>query len=162
MNKIETTILKNLLHDEDFMRKTLPFLKEDYFVDNAEKMVFKNIASFVEKYNKAPTVEALEISIQNSLVNETVFKDTVDVVSSIKIKEQINLDWLLHETEKFCKDKAVYNAILKSISILDGNDKQYNKEAIPNLLQDALSVCFDNSVGLVSLVCHSDCLIDLF
>ena len=147
MNKIETTILRNLLSDEEYMRKVIPFIKEDYFVDAAEKSVFKLTKEFVENYNKPPTVEALEVILQDNAVNESLFKETLAVIQSLSRVVEVNKEWLLDETEKFCKDKAIYNAILSSIGILDGKDKQHNKEAIPSLLQEALGVCFDASVG---------------
>ena len=147
MNKIETTILRNLVHDEDYMRKVIPFLKDEYFLDNSEKVVFKLISEFVKKYNKSPNLEALEISLQDSNLAENQYKDSVDVIKLISSEDKTNKEWLLDETEKFCKDKAIYNAILKSIGIIDGKDKQYNKEGIPSLLQEALGVCFDHSVG---------------
>ena len=147
MNKIETTILRNLVHDEDYMRKVIPFLKDDYFLDNSERAVFKLIVEFVKKYNKSPNLEALEISLQDSNLAENQFKDSVEVIKSIALEDKTNKEWLLDETERFCKDKAIYNAILTSIGIIDGKDKQYNKEGIPSLLQEALGVCFDHSVG---------------
>lgn len=147
MNKIETTILRSLVHDEDYMRKVIPFIKEEYFLDNSEKIVFKLISEFVKKYNKSPNLEALEISLQDSNLVEGQFKDSLEVIKTIAPDEHTNKEWLLDETERFCKDKAIYNAILKSIGIIDGKDKQYNKEGIPSLLQEALGVCFDHSVG---------------
>lgn len=147
MIRIETLILSNLIHNEQFTRKALPFLKEDYFTDNTDKLLFKQIDSYVKKYNNNPSIEALEISLQNTNLVEGQFKDCVELTKSLVDKHSVNDDWLVTETEKFCKDKAVYNAILKSISILDGKDKQLSKEGIPSLLQEALGVCFDSSVG---------------
>lgn len=147
MNRIETTVLKNLIHNEDFTRKVIPFLKSEYFTENADKVVFELIDTFVKKFNKNPNIEALEVSLQNSNIIESQFKDVVSLLKSLSSYESTNQDWLLAETEKFCKDKAVYNAIVTSIGILDGNDKKHGKDAIPSLLQDALGVCFDDSVG---------------
>ena len=147
MIRIETLILSNLIHNEPFTRKVLPFLKDDYFTENSDKIVFRQIDEFVKKYNNSPSIEALEISLQNSNLVEGQFKDCVELTKSLVEKHDTNEEWLVVETEKFCKDKAVYNAILKSISILDGKDKQLSKEGIPSLLQEALGVCFDSSVG---------------
>jgi len=129
------------------MRKVLPFVKPDYFTDENERVVYKLISEFVVKYNKPPTTEALGITLQNSNLPEGTFKDTSDLVKELEVFEQPNQDWLLDETEKFCKDKAVYNAILQSIGIMEGRDKNFSKDGIPSLLQEALGVCFDSSVG---------------
>jgi archaellum biogenesis ATPase FlaH len=129
------------------MRKVLPFIKADYFTDNTDRSVFNLITEFVEKYNKPPTIEALEISLQNSNVNEIQYKESIDLIKGLGIREVPDEQWLLDETEKFCKDKAVYNAILQSIGILEGKDKVHTKDGIPSLLQEALGVCFDSSVG---------------
>lgn len=147
MNRLEQTILKNLVHNEEYMRKVLPFLVADYFTDSADKTVYNLITDFVGKYNKPPTTEALEISLQNSTLNEDQFKESHELIKSLDQWEVPEQKWLLDETEKFCKDKAVYNAILQSIGILDGRDKQHSKDGIPALLQEALGVCFDSSVG---------------
>lgn len=147
LSRVETTILKNLVHNESYLRKVVPFLKEEYFTDTSDKTVFKLISEFISKYNKPPTIEALEIALQNSNTPETIFKEAFDVLKGLKEYEQPEEKWLVDETEKFCKDKAVYNAILTSISILDDKDKKYTKDSIPSLLQEALGVCFDSSVG---------------
>ena len=129
------------------MRKVMPFLKKDYFTDENEKVVFNLVSTFIEKYNKPPTIEAMLITLQNSNLAEGVFKDANETIKVLEITEKSTPEWLLDETEKFCKDKAVYNAILQSIGIMEGRDKVITKDGIPALLQDALSVCFDNSVG---------------
>jgi len=135
------------VHDDEYMRKVLPFLKEEYFTDSTDKVVFDLIQGFISKYNTIPTIEALEITLQNSKVNEAQYSDVVEILDELKIAEKSNKEWLIEETEKFCKDKAVYNAILRSISILDDKDKTHGKDSIPDLLQQALGVCFDTSVG---------------
>ncbi len=129
------------------MRKVMPFLKKDYFTDENEKVVFNLVSTFIEKYNKPPTIEAMLITLQNSNLAEGVFKDANETIKVLEVTEKSTPEWLLDETEKFCKDKAVYNAILQSIGIMEGRDKVITKDGIPALLQDALSVCFDNSVG---------------
>lgn len=144
---IEITILRNLIHNEEFVRKVLPFLKEEYFSQSEQKFVFAFVNDFVKKYNKPATIEALEVSLQNSSLNEGQFSDVSSFLKVLSTKEQTNNDWLVDETEKFCKDKAVYNAIVNSIQILDGRDKHHSKDGIPSLLQEALGVCFDASVG---------------
>ncbi len=147
MSRLETTILRNLIHNEDYMRKVMPFLKKEYFTDENEKVVFNLVSTFIDKYNKPPTIEAMLITLQNSNLAEGVFKDANDTIKVLELTEKSTPEWLLDETEKFCKDKAVYNAILQSIGIMEGRDKVITKDGIPALLQDALSVCFDNSVG---------------
>ena len=147
MNRLEITILKNLVSNEPYMRKVLPFVKGEYFTENTDKEVFNLIQDFILKYNKIPTIEALEISLQNSNFNEVQFKEASELIKQLISKEISDEKWLLDETEKFCKDKAVYNAILQSIGILEGKDKQHSKDGIPSLLQEALGVCFDTSVG---------------
>jgi len=129
------------------MRKVLPFIKSEYFTDESERTVYKIISEFVVKYNKPPTTEALGITLQNSNLPEGTFKETSELVKELDVFEKPNQDWLLDETEKFCKDKAVYNAILQSIGIMEGRDKNFSKDGIPSLLQEALGVCFDSSVG---------------
>ena len=147
MSRLETTILRNLIHNEEYMRKVMPFLKKDYFTDENEKVVFNLVSTFIEKYNKPPTIEAMLITLQNSNLAEGVFKDANETIKVLEVTEKSTPEWLLDETEKFCKDRAVYNAILQSIGIMEGRDKVITKDGIPALLQDALSVCFDNSVG---------------
>lgn len=127
------------------MRQVSPFLKEEYF-NGTDLVIYKTIKEFIEKFNNIPTKEALSISIQNSNLNEEAFKDASLLLNELE-KSDSNKDWLLEVTEKFCKDKAVYNAILKSIEIIDGRDKKHNTEALPSILQEALAVNFDNSVG---------------
>ena len=146
-NRLEITILRNLVHNESYMRKVLPFVKSEYFTDESERTIYKVISDFVVKYNKPPTTEALGITLQNSNLPEGTFKETSELVKELEVFEQPNQDWLLDETEKFCKDKAVYNAILQSIGIMEGRDKNFTKDGIPSLLQEALGVCFDSSVG---------------
>jgi len=145
--RLEKIILQNLIHDDNYMRKVIPFLKADYFLDNVDKLVFNHTSDFITKYNALPTKDALVISIQNDKrVGEDEYKNVLDFIDSLA-QDTSNSEWLITETEKFCKDKAVYNAILKSISIIDGKDKEHNQDGIPSILQEALGVCFDNNVG---------------
>jgi len=145
--KIEKVILQNLANDDVFMRKVIPFLKRDYFIDNNEKIVYDKIKNFIDEYNVIPTKDALVIAAQNDKsLNEDQYKEVVELIHDLEPTDH-NKDWLYKETEKFCKDKAIYNAILQSISIIDGRDKARSEDGIPQLLQDALGVCFDNNVG---------------
>jgi replicative DNA helicase len=145
--KIETVILQNLANDDDYMRKVIPFLKRDYFIDNNEKIIYDQIKNFIDQYNAVPNKDALVIAVQNDKsLTEDQYKEIVDIVNVLDPTEH-NRDWLYKETEKFCKDKAIYNAILSSIAIIDGRDKAKSEDGIPALLQDALGVCFDNNVG---------------
>jgi len=145
--RLEIAILKNLIHREEYMRKVLPFVKAEYFLEESEKVVFQHTQQFISKYNKPPTLEALSISLENTSLPEGLFQDVVQLVSKLEPTENSDLQWLTDETEKFCKDKAVYNAIIRSIGIMEGRDKQVTKDGIPSLLQEALGVCFDRSVG---------------
>lgn len=145
--KLETMILSNLLKDEGYLRKVIPFIKDEYFVDWNERKVFQHIRKFVDEYNASPSVEALSILFQSDkTLTEEEFSQMSEVVSSLHHEEN-NKEWLINETEKFCKDKAVYNAIVQSIQIIDGKDKKLTSEAIPEILKDALAISFDNSVG---------------
>lgn len=146
--KLETLILNNLLKDETYLRKVLPFIRDEYFIDWSERKVFHTIQKFVEEYNAPPTSEALVITFQNDkTLTEDEYEKVTEVLDQLTLEKEKNKDWLLDETEKFCKDKAVYNAILQSIQIIDGKDKKFTSEAIPDILKDALGVSFDNSVG---------------
>lgn len=148
--KLEQTILKNLVYNEEYLRKVLPFLKEEYFSDRAEKTLYHEIASFVQAYNNTPTVDALELAVQErrNLTAEEV-EQCGEYLKEIKnsTPEKSEIQWLVDKTEKFCQEKAIYNAVLGSISILDGKDKTHDKGQIPKILSDALAVSFDNSVG---------------
>jgi len=145
--KIECVILQNLLSNEDYMRKVIPFLKRDYFLDTNEKIIFDKIKSFIDSYNSLPSKDALTIACQNDRsLNEDQFQEVFDLIQTLDPTDH-NKDWLYKETEKFCKDKAVYNAILSSVAILDGRDKSKSEDGIPSMLQEALGVCFDNNVG---------------
>ena len=147
--RIETTILGNLLINEEYTRKVLPFLKNDYFTSNAEKTIHETIGDFVTKYNALPTKEALSIELQEVKINEEEFKETMELLDDISkdTEEYADLGWLLDSTEKFCQDKAIYNAVVESISILDSQKSNQDKGVIPEILSDALSVSFDPHVG---------------
>lgn len=144
---IENTILSNLMYNDEYMRKVFPFLKQEYFSEVNTKIVYKHISDFINTYNTLPSREALQIAFHNDKdIPEDTFSEVMAIVDSF-VKEETNIDWVVNETEKYCKDRAVYNAIVTSISILDGRDKIHSKDGIPTLLQEALGVCFDTSVG---------------
>jgi replicative DNA helicase len=148
MKKLEATILRNLFYNEEFTRKVLPFIKEEYFTDKVDKIVFKQIESFVNKYNNLPTYESVVIDLTESkIINETDLKSSIDLLDNLKTDkdETIEFKWLTEQTEKFCQDRAIYNAIMESVQILD-NNKRANGE-IPQLLSDALGVTFDTNIG---------------
>jgi replicative DNA helicase len=129
------------------MRKVIPFLKRDYFIENNEKIIYDKIKGFIDDYNAIPSKDALVIAVQNDKsLNEDQYKEVVEYIHDLDPTEH-NKEWLYKETEKFCKDKAIYNAILSSIAIIDGRDSSKSEDGIPQLLQDALGVCFDNNVG---------------
>ena len=145
--RIETTILNNLFYEEDYARKVLPFLKEDYFPLRTEKVLFAEIYKFVQKYNNLPTKEAIIIELsQRKDVNEDEHNTLKEIVNSIS-KLDSDPQWLLDTTEKFCKDRAVHNAILSGIKILDKKDSKRTPESIPGILADALAVSFDQHIG---------------
>jgi replicative DNA helicase len=147
---LEQTILKNLIYNDEYLRKVIPFLKSEYFNDKVERTIYDEIASFTTTYNNSPTVEALGLAIneRRNLTNEEVERAGT-YLQEIKDSppETTQIQWLIDKSEKFCQEKAIYNAVLGSISILDGKDKTHDKGAIPKILSDALAVSFDNSVG---------------
>ena len=148
--KLEQTILKNLIYNEEYLRKVLPFLKSEYFTDRSDKTLYDEIVSFTETYNSTPTVEALVLAVKErrNLSDEEVEKCESYLQEIEKTKgEESKVQWLVDKTEQFCQEKAIYNAVLGSISILDGKDKTNDKGAIPKILSDALAISFDNSVG---------------
>ena len=148
--KLETTILKHLIYSEDYLRKVLPFLKEEYFSDRTEKAIYNEITSFTNSYNVPPSIEALGLAIKDlrNITDAEVEKCEEYLQEIEKTKsEQSQIQWLVDKTEKFCQEKAIYNAVLGSISILDGKDKTHDKGQIPKILSDALGVTFDTSVG---------------
>ena len=145
---IEDTILSSLIHNEEYARKVVPFLKDEYFNDNDKLVLFQEIRKYIDDYNGLPTKEALRISIdEREDLNEERYKNISESINDMGYDNDTELDWLLDKTEKFCQDKAVYNAVRKSILVLDGKDKQYDKGAIPQLLSDALGVAFDTNIG---------------
>ena len=145
--RIEESILRNLIYNETYYRKVVPFIKADYFQEYHEKIVFEEIADFAAKYDKVPTKEVLTINLQNrgDLTEET-FKDSVQGINSLS-DDWVDYDWLLDATEKWCQDRAIYLALMQSIKIADGGETKFTKGAIPSILQDALAVSFDEHIG---------------
>lgn len=150
MNRLEQSILKNLVYNEEFTRRVLPFIQPEYFNDNAEKLVFNEVKEFIEKYKSLPTHEALVINFteSKSLTEEQV-RGSIELLNQLHVNKDVpsELQWLTEQTEKFCQDKAIYNAIMEAVSILDDKKSVKGKGEIPKLLSDALGVSFDNNVG---------------
>ena len=148
MERIEKTILKNLLYNEEFTRRVFPFLDPKYFLNSIDKIVFQQIYEFIDLYKNRPTKEALIIDLSNhKKITETEFQSATDLINELKEEEKPNDEWLVAETEKFCQEKAIYNAVMNSIQIIDGKDKRLTKDSIPEILSDALGVSFDTHVG---------------
>jgi len=138
--------LRNLLNNEQYTRKVIPFLKKDYF-EGIHRSVFDQIVAFVGKYNKLPNAEALTIEMQDANITDEQFADASVVITEIAKSDETNLEWLMEHTEKWCQDRAIYLAIMESINIIDGRHDTLSKNALPDLLQKAISVTFDTNVG---------------
>jgi replicative DNA helicase len=150
MKRLETTILKNLIFNEDYARKILPFIKTEYFSDATEKNVFEEINNHIHQFKHLPTYESLIINFTESRKHtEEHVSNAIELIREINADkdEPTDVEWLIKHTEKFCQDKAIYNAIMKSVKILDDKENKDDKGMIPKLLSDALGVSFDNSVG---------------
>jgi len=147
MERIETTILRNLVYNEEYSRKVIPFIEPDYFEQRSEKVIFEEITQFIVKYGAAITTEALRIELENRTdLSETEVKESREITSSFD-DSPVDHQWLLDTTEKWCRDRAIYLALMESIHIADGNDEKKNRDAIPSILSDALAVSFDNHIG---------------
>ena len=150
MNRLEQTIIKNLIYNEEYVRKVLPFIRPDYFSDNTEKIVFKEIFEFINQYKNPPTHEALVINFtEKKTLTEPQVQEAIELLNKVHSDkdEPTETQWLIEQTEKFCQDKAIYNAIMESVSILDSKSEKRTKGEIPQLLSDALGVSFDNNIG---------------
>ena len=159
--RTEHLILRNLLHDEDYARRTLPYLKSEYFQDITEKVIYEELNKFIGNFNALPSSEALTIEVDNrSNLNDNQFAEIAKYIATLSDNEQDDKDWLVQTTEKFCQEKAIYNAIMESISIIDG-DTHKDKGSIPELLSDALAVSFDPNVGH-DLLDNSDARFDFY
>jgi replicative DNA helicase len=147
MEKVEFLILRNLLHNEEYARKVIPFLKPDYFEDTSQKIIFEEISKFIDEYNKLATKEILCIEVENRKdINDSSFKEVVEIIQNLDDVSS-EFEWIIDTTEKWCRDRAIYLALMESIYIADGNDEERNRDAIPSILSDALAVSFDNHVG---------------
>jgi replicative DNA helicase len=147
MERIETTILRNLIFNEDYSRKVIPFIKSEYFEQRSEMIIFEEITQFIIKYGSAITIEALNIETENRTdLNEEEVKEVREINNSF-VDSVVDSQWLVDSTEKWCRDRAIYLALMESIHIADGNDEKKNRDAIPTILSDALAVSFDNHIG---------------
>jgi len=147
MERIETTILRNLVFNEDYSRKVIPFIQPTYFDKVTEKVIFEEVVQFIVKYGSAITLEALGIELENRTdLTETEVKEIREISNSLN-DAPVDQQWLLDTTEKWCRDRAIYLALMESIHIADGNDEKKTRDAIPNILSDALAVSFDNNIG---------------
>jgi len=147
--RIETAIIKHLIYDENYTRKVLPFLKDEYFTDRNERIIFGEVKEFIEKYNTNPTYESLVIQLNNRNIAQEEYNNSISILDEIhSSKDELSkLDWLIDKSEEFCKNQAIYNGLLESIAIADGKDKNKDKGSIPQILSDALSVGFDTNIG---------------
>ena len=150
MNRLEKSILKNLIYNDEYARKVLPFIQTEYFSDNNERTIYSEIKEFVEKYKNLPTYEALVINFTESKkLTEEQVRGSIEILNDIKANKDdpTDIQWLTEHTEKFCQDKALYNAIMESVTILDDKFGTKAKGEIPKILSDALGVSFDRNVG---------------
>jgi replicative DNA helicase len=147
MDRVEFLVLKNLLHNEEYLRKVIPFIKSEYFQDFNQKVLYEEIHSFVSQYNEMPTKEVLNIEVEKRKdINETSFKEISHLIKHLD-SEPAEIEWLMNTTEKWCRDRAIYLALMESIQIADGGNEKKTPDAIPSILSDALAVSFDNHVG---------------
>ena len=147
MERIETTILRNLVFNEEYSRKVIPFIQPDYFDQRTEKIIFEEITQFIVNYGAAITVEALAIEMENRTdLSETEVKESREITAGLT-DDPVDDQWLLDTTEKWCRDRAIYLALMESIGIADGDSKDKGRDAIPSILSDALAVSFDNHIG---------------
>ena len=147
MDKVEILILRNLLYNEEYLRKVVPFIKADYFEDPQQKIVFEEVLNFVSEYNQPATKEVLCIEVEKRQdINDTTFQEITKLISYLE-DVPTDFDWLVDTTEKWCRDRAIYLALMESIALADGKDKEKDRDAIPSILSDALAVSFDTHIG---------------
>ena len=147
MEKVEFLILRNLLYNEEYVRKVIPFIKAEYFEDYSQKVVFEETLKFVEEYNQPVTKEVLCIETEKRQdINDSSFKEITDLIGSLE-ESPSEFNWLVDTTEKWCRDRAIYLALMESIQLADGKDDTKGRDAIPTILSDALAVSFDTNVG---------------
>ena len=144
---MEQTILRNLLTNDQYARKVAAFLQPEYF-EGVYKNLFKEFTLFIAKYNKLPSMEAFKIEIDNGdRLNDAQYRHAIEILPNIFTPQPENLEWLIDRTEKWCQDRAVYNAVMSSISIIDGKHTTLQKSSIPDVLTKALAVTFDTNIG---------------
>ena len=147
MERIETTILQNLIFNEEYSRKVIPFISKEYFESKSERVVYEQISDFIVKYGTTITIEALNIEVDNRTdLTETEVKE-IHELNGFLTNTPVDYQWLMDTTEKWCRDRAIYLALMESIQLADGDESKKNKDAIPSILSDALAVSFDNHVG---------------
>ena len=147
MDKVENLILRNLLHNEEYVRKVIPFIKSEYFEEQSQKIVFEEIWKFVQEYNQPATKEVICIEVEKrDDINDATFKEVTQLVSYLD-DEPTDFNWVVDTTEKWCRDRAIYLALMESIHIADGKDDKKTRDSIPSILSDALSVSFDTHIG---------------
>jgi len=147
MDKVEILILRNLIYNEEYLRKVVPFIKADYFEDPIQRTVFEEVSSFVQEYNQPATKEVLCIETEKrSDINDSSFKEITKLISYLE-DVPTDFDWLCDTTEKWCRDRAIYLALMESIALADGKDEKKDRDAIPSILSDALAVSFDTHIG---------------
>ena len=147
MERIETTILRNLIFNEEYSRKVIPFIQPTYFEKRTEKIIFEEITKFIVKYGSSITIEALNIETENrNDLTDSEVKEVRDINNSLT-DDVVENQWLIDSTEKWCKERAIYLALMESIALADGQDDTKGRDAIPSILSDALSVSFDNHIG---------------
>jgi len=144
---LSNLIFSNLINSEEYGRKVLPYIKEEYFETYSDKVIFGVIKSYVEKYNKFPNDQAVKIDLESMQLDDRVYKECKEKLSELEYDSTKDLEWVLDKTEKFCQERAVYNAIMSSIQILDNKDPKNSRGSIPKILQDALAVSFDTHIG---------------
>ena len=147
LDKVELTILRNLIHNEEYIRKVIPFIKSEYFEDNNQKIIFEEVIKFVQEFNKPATKEVLCMEVENrSDITDTSFQEITKLISYLE-DDPADFDWLVQTTEKWCRDRAIYLALMESIQLADGKDDTKGRDAIPTILSDALAVSFDTHIG---------------
>ena len=147
MERLEITILRNLIFNEDYARKVIPFIQPEYFEKRTEKIFFEETVKFIVKYGSSITTEALNIEIENRRdLTETENKEIVELFSKLN-NDAVDMQWILDTTEKWCRDRAIYIALMESIHIADGKNDKKDRDAIPSILSDALAISFDNNIG---------------
>ena len=147
MEKVENLVLKNLIHNEEYARKVIPFIKKEYFEEESNRILYEEISEFIVKYDELPSKEAVSIEVENREdLTEQTFRELGKVLSYLD-KEPADFVWLCDSTERWCRDRAIYLALMESIALADGKDEKKGRDAIPSILSDALAVSFDNHVG---------------